>query len=94
MGSGGECAPINSSGGPGSLVDVVVAVDPADPCGACAICRAGHEELCATMRFAGHGTTDGGLRGFMSWPERLLHPVPDSIGDAETSLLEAPLVDK
>lgn len=66
-----------------------VAVDPADPCGDCPICRGGHEELCPAMRFAGHGTTDGGLRGLMSWPERLLHPVPDSIGDAEASLLEA-----
>ena len=65
-----------------------VAVDPADPCGDCAICRGGHEELCPTMRFAGHGTTDGGLRGYMSWPERHLRPVPDSIGDAEASLLE------
>jgi L-iditol 2-dehydrogenase len=65
-----------------------VAVDPADPCGDCAICRGGHEELCTTMRFAGHGTTDGGLRRFMSWPERHLRPVPDSIGDAEASLLE------
>ena len=40
------------------------------------------------MRFAGHGTTDGGLRGVMSWPERRLHPVPDSISDAEMALLE------
>jgi len=66
-----------------------VALDPADPCGVCAVCRGGHEELCPVMRFAGHGPTDGGLRAFMSWPERLLHPVPDSIGYAEASLLEA-----
>jgi L-iditol 2-dehydrogenase len=65
-----------------------VAVDPADPCGECSICRGGHEELCATMRFAGHSTTDGGLRAEMSWPERLLHPIPDSIGDPEACLLE------
>jgi L-iditol 2-dehydrogenase len=66
-----------------------VAIDPADPCGVCAICRGGHEELCVTMRFAGHSTTDGGLRRFMSWPERHVRAVPDSIGDAEASLLEA-----
>jgi L-iditol 2-dehydrogenase len=66
-----------------------VALDPADPCRECAICRGGHEELCQTMRFAGHSTTDGGLRRFMSWPERHIRPVPDSIGDAEASLLEA-----
>jgi L-iditol 2-dehydrogenase len=66
-----------------------VAVDPADPCETCAICRAGHEELCPHTRFAGYDVTDGGLRGYMSWPERLLHPVPQSIGDAEAGLLEA-----
>jgi L-iditol 2-dehydrogenase len=66
-----------------------VAVDPADPCEVCATCRSGHEELCPVMRFAGHGTTDGALRQFMTWPERLVHPVPDSIGDAEASVLEA-----
>jgi L-iditol 2-dehydrogenase len=65
-----------------------VAVDPADPCGDCSICTGGHEELCTTMRFAGHSTTDGGLRRVMSWPERLLHPIPDAIGDPEACLLE------
>ena len=65
-----------------------VALDPADPCRVCVVCRGGHEELCDAMRFAGHGSTDGGLRELMSWPERLLHPVPDSIGDGETALLE------
>lgn len=65
-----------------------VALDPADPCGSCAICTGGHEELCVTMRFAGHSTTDGGLRDTMTWPERLLRPIPDVIGDAEACLLE------
>jgi L-iditol 2-dehydrogenase len=66
-----------------------VAVDPADPCGDCTICRRGHEELCGTMRFAGLGSTDGGLRSYMAWPERHVRPVPDAIGDDEASLLEA-----
>jgi len=65
-----------------------VAVDPADPCGTCTTCADGHEELCAVMRFAGHSTTDGGLRRLMAWPERRLHTVPESIGDEEASLLE------
>lgn len=65
-----------------------VALDPADPCGSCAICTGGHEELCVTMRFAGHSTTDGGLRDTMTWPERLVRPIPDVIGDAEACLLE------
>jgi len=40
------------------------------------------------MRFAGHGSTDGALRSLMAWPERLLVPIPDSIGDDEAAVLE------
>ena len=65
-----------------------VAVDPADPCGHCAACAAGRENLCLAMRFAGHGTTDGALRQVMPWPERLLHRLPDSLSDDEGALLE------
>lgn len=65
-----------------------VAIDPADPCRRCDLCLAGHANLCANLRFAGHGATDGGLRTFMAWPQRLLHPLPDSITDAEAVLLE------
>ncbi len=65
-----------------------VAVDPAWDCGECEPCRAGRANLCLSMRFAGHGTTDGALRSSMAWPERLLHPIPDSIGDCEAALLE------
>jgi L-iditol 2-dehydrogenase len=65
-----------------------VAVDPAIPCGRCAPCVAGEENLCVAVRFAGHGGTDGALRQLMPWPERCLHPVPDSLTDAEAALLE------
>jgi len=65
-----------------------VAIDPADPCGTCSICHNGRGELCVNMRFLGHGACDGGLRTYLSWPERHLHPIPDSIGDDEASLLE------
>lgn len=65
-----------------------VAVDPADPCGHCASCVAGRENLCVAMRFAGHGTTDGALRRSMSWPERLLHRLPDTLTDDDGALLE------
>jgi L-iditol 2-dehydrogenase len=65
-----------------------VAVEPADPCGTCATCTAGRAELCPTVRFLGHAPFDGGLREYLSWPERLLEPIPDAIGDAEASLLE------
>jgi L-iditol 2-dehydrogenase len=65
-----------------------VAVDPADPCGDCATCRAGDGHLCPTVRFAGHSDTDGGLRAAMSWPDRLLHPIPDAVDDDAAVLLE------
>jgi L-iditol 2-dehydrogenase len=65
-----------------------VAVDPADPCGSCDLCADGLEHLCARMRFAGHGSTDGALRTLMAWPERLVHPVPDTLTDAEAALAE------
>jgi L-iditol 2-dehydrogenase len=65
-----------------------VAVDPADPCGACDVCLGGRANLCPTMRFAGHGSTDGGLRALMAWPSHLLHPLPDDVADGEAALLE------
>jgi L-iditol 2-dehydrogenase len=65
-----------------------VAVDPANACGTCVVCRRGQLHLCPDMRFAGHGTTDGALRAFIAWPARLCHPLPDSIPDAYAALLE------
>jgi L-iditol 2-dehydrogenase len=66
-----------------------VALEPAIPCGSCPTCRSGRAELCPTARFAGHAGTDGGLRTQMIWPRHLVRPIPDSIGDAEASVLEA-----
>ena len=65
-----------------------VVVDPADPCGHCDLCRTGQGHLCLDLRFLGHGRTDGGLRTLMAWPEHLLRPIPDTIGDVEAPLLE------
>jgi L-iditol 2-dehydrogenase len=65
-----------------------VALDPADPCGRCPTCLAGLGHLCPDGRFAGHGTTDGALRELVAWPERLAFPIPDTIPDAEATLLE------
>ena len=68
--------------------DERVAVDPAVPCGACELCAAGLEHLCPAVRFAGHGATDGALRTLLPWPERLLHPVPETLTDIEAALAE------
>jgi L-iditol 2-dehydrogenase len=72
----------------GPLAGRRVAVDPAIPCGACASCFDGHPNLCPTVRFAGHGVTDGGLRELMVWPDSRLHPLPDGISDAGGAALE------
>lgn len=65
-----------------------VAIDPAIPCGQCEWCQHGHPNLCANMKFAGHGTDDGALREFMSWPQQCLHLIPDSLSDADSAMLE------
>jgi L-iditol 2-dehydrogenase len=65
-----------------------VAVDPAIPCGHCEPCRDGHGNLCPDVVFAGHGSCDGGLRQFLTWPADRLHPLPDTMSDDEGALLE------
>jgi L-iditol 2-dehydrogenase len=65
-----------------------VVLDPAVPCERCAVCTAGLPNLCPETSFAGHGGTDGALRTRLAWPERLAHPLPDAVGDAEAALLE------
>jgi len=65
-----------------------VAVDPAVPCGACKFCQEGNPNLCAALRFAGHGREDGALREWMTWPARCLFPVPDSLSDTDGAMLE------
>lgn len=65
-----------------------VAVDPAIPCGVCDSCLAGLGHLCADARFAGHSTTDGGLRTLMAWPARNLLTLPSAIASPAACLLE------
>ena len=65
-----------------------VAVDPALPCGACEPCLEGKRNLCPSVRFAGHGANDGGLREYLAWPTELLRPVPDSLSYADAAMLE------
>jgi L-iditol 2-dehydrogenase len=65
-----------------------VAVDPALHCGHCDRCLEGHQNLCANVIFAGHGSTDGGLREYLTWPTEALHPLPDSMDGAAGAMLE------
>jgi L-iditol 2-dehydrogenase len=72
----------------GPLAGTAVAVDPAIPCGVCRQCRAGHRNLCPTIRFAGHGRQDGGLREIMAWPTELLHLLPEALSPTVGAVLE------
>ena len=65
-----------------------VAVDPAIPCESCEMCRAGYQNLCPTVQFAGHGTLDGAMQEQLLWPDHLLFPLPDEISDDGGALLE------
>ena len=65
-----------------------VAIDPAIPCEVCRACRDGYRNLCYHIRFAGHGATDGMMRELITWPARLLYPLPDAVSDAAGALLE------
>ncbi len=65
-----------------------VAVDPAIPCQVCEYCLEGNPNLCANLRFAGHGLTDGGLQEFLAWPERCLTPLPDALSNSDGAMLE------
>jgi L-iditol 2-dehydrogenase len=65
-----------------------VVLDPAVPCGVCALCTSGQGHLCRELRFAGHGSTDGGLRTFVAWPGHLVHALPASVSDEAAPLLE------
>ncbi len=65
-----------------------VAVEPAIPCGKCEYCQRGHPNLCPSVIFAGHGTQDGALREYMAWDENCLFPIPDSLSNADGSMLE------
>ena len=72
----------------GPLAGRRVAVDPAIPCERCDLCREGHPNLCPDVRFAGHGSWDGALRQYLSWPTHRLHPLPDSLDGVAGALLE------
>lgn len=66
----------------------IVAVDPAIPCGECEFCQRGHPNLCERMTFAGHAAKDGALREWMTWPQKHLFPLPDSLTSADGAMLE------
>ncbi len=65
-----------------------VVIEPANLCGECDTCRAGHGNLCQQVQFCGHYPTPGGLSTFLAWPSPLLIPIPDTIEGDRVALLE------
>jgi len=65
-----------------------VAIDPNLACGRCETCARGLPHLCPDVRFLGHSTTDGAMRGRLAWPENRLVPIPESIDDLAGAMLE------
>jgi L-iditol 2-dehydrogenase len=66
----------------------LVAIEPAIPCGHCALCLEGHPNLCPTIRFSGQGDDDGSMREWMAWPEHCLFPLPEGLTAADGAMLE------
>jgi L-iditol 2-dehydrogenase len=65
-----------------------VAIDPAIPCGKCEFCLKGNPNLCPQVIFAGHGSRDGALREWMTWPHSCLNPLPDALNYVDGAMLE------
>jgi L-iditol 2-dehydrogenase len=72
----------------GELSGQRVAVDPSIPCHVCEFCLEGNPNLCVNHHFAGHGKDDGALRQYLTWPNYLLHPLPDNLTNADGAMLE------
>jgi L-iditol 2-dehydrogenase len=72
----------------GPPVGTRVAVEPAISCGKCEFCLEGHPNLCENILFCSTPPTQGALQEYMVHPADLVFPIPDSINDAEGSVLE------
>ena len=69
-----------------------VAVNPSRPCGHCAGCREGRENLCANMRFLGSASVfphvQGMFREYFLMPQSQCVPVADSVPLDELAMSE------
>jgi L-iditol 2-dehydrogenase len=84
-----RCGPLAVDGGgqplqPGTRV----AVDPAQPCGSCELCRRGHPNLCPNLRFCGLHPHHGSLCQRMIVPSYSCFPLPPAMDFATGALLE------
>jgi L-idonate 5-dehydrogenase len=69
-----------------------IAIDPSRPCGRCAACREGRENLCAAMRFLGSASVFPHMQGLFSEyftiPERQCVPVAGDVSLGEIAMSE------
>jgi len=72
----------------GALDGARVTVNPLVTCGACAACRAGRDNLCATRQIISMPPREGAFAGWVAMPERNLVPVPDQVPIARAALAE------
>lgn len=80
---------VEGSGAAHGLPDgTLVAVDPAQPCGACYWCHAGDAHLCPHMTFVGAPPTPGGMAEYVAVPASTVYPVPEGFTPAQAALLE------
>lgn len=67
-----------------------VAVDPAQPCGVCELCKRGHPNLCTNLHFCGLYPDGGCFCERVVMPSRCCFPLPATL-DAESGALLEPL---
>jgi L-iditol 2-dehydrogenase len=65
-----------------------MAIDPAQPCHHCDLCKRGHPHLCRRLHFCGLYPDDGSLAEFIRVPAKTCFPVPKSVDDVSAALLE------
>jgi len=78
----------STGAGHGMADGTLVAVDPAQPCGSCEQCLAGHPNLCPRVRFLGSPGIDGGLCELLAVPARCAVPLPPGFDFVTAALLE------
>jgi 2-desacetyl-2-hydroxyethyl bacteriochlorophyllide A dehydrogenase len=71
------------------LIGRRVAVNPQVPCGACLVCRSGHENVCADRELVG-GTRAGGFAEQVSVPVGCVHELSDDV-PPDAAVLAEPL---
>ncbi len=80
-----------ATGGDGAELEpgMLVAVDPAQPCGTCERCQEGNPNLCPRLRFCGVHPHDGGVCELVCVPGRNCFPLPAGMTAAAGALTEA-----